>query len=178
MKNHVEPYFSAVMNGHTVVLTGKTQPFESSRSTSLDIDVKNIDVPFYLRYVPVKMNFKLAEARLDARLQLNFIMPEKKSPHLQITGQAALRKLALDDLRGNKILRIPSLTVNLASVEPLVPHVHLSQIVLDNPQLLIRRDKKGNINLLNLVGQDKNPNRRPPGRNRLIKPARKKNSTC
>ena len=157
MKNHVEPYFSAVMNGHTVVLTGKTQPFLPSRSTSLDIDVKNIDVPFYLQYVPVKMNFKLAEARLDARLQLNFIMPEKKSPHLQITGQAALRKLALDDLRGSKILRIPSLTVNLASVEPLVPHVHLSQIVLDNPQLLIRRDKKGNINLLNLVGPDKKP---------------------
>ena len=155
MKNYVEPNFSAIVNGHTVSAAGKTQPFLTSRETSFDIDIKDIDVPFYLQYVPVKMNFKLTEARLDSKIKLNFIMHKDKSPELKLTGQAALRKVTLDDLQGNKILRLPALTVNLASIEPFVPKVHLAQITLDTPQLMIRRDKEGNINLLNLVGPDK-----------------------
>ncbi|KAF0159528.1 MAG: hypothetical protein FD159_469 [Syntrophaceae bacterium] len=155
MKNYVEPKFSAIVNGHTFAVAGKTQPFLTSRETLFDIEIKDIDVPFYLQYVPVKMNFKLTEARLDTKIQLNFIMHKDKSPELKLTGQAALRKVTLDDLQGNKILRLPALTVNLASVEPFVPKVHLTQIALDAPQLVIRRDKKGNINLLNLVGPDK-----------------------
>ena len=151
MKNYVEPKFSAVVNGHTIAAAGKTQPFLTSRETRFDIDVKNIDVPFYLQYVPVRMNFKLTEARLDTKIQLSFIMYENKSPELKLTGEAALTKVAVDDLQGNKILRLPALRVNLASVEPFVPRVHLAQIALDNPQLVARRDKQGNINLLNLV---------------------------
>jgi len=163
MKNYVEPKFSAMVNGHAVAVTGKTQPFLTSRETRFDIDIKDIDVPFYLQYVPVKMNFKLTEARLDTRIQLSFILHKDKSPELKLTGQAVLRKVALDDLRGNKILRLPALTVNLASVEPLVPSVHLAQIALDTPQLVIRRDKQGDINLLNLVAPDKKEMQtRPP----------------
>ncbi|MDP2853146.1 MAG: DUF748 domain-containing protein [Smithellaceae bacterium] len=162
MKNYVEPKFSAIVNGHTFAVAGKTQPFLTSRETLFDIEIKDIDVPFYLQYVPVKMNFKLTEARLDTKIQLNFIMHKDKSPELKLTGQAALRKVTLDDLQGNKILRLPALTVNLASVEPFVPRVHLAQIALDAPQLVIRRDKKGNINLLNLVGPDKTDEQAKP----------------
>lgn len=162
MKNYVEPKFSAIVNGHTFAVAGKTQPFLTSRETLFDIEIKDIDVPFYLQYVPMKMNFKLTEARLDTRIQLNFIMFKDKSPELKLTGQAALRKVTLDDLQGNKVLRLPALTVNLASVEPFVPRVHLAQIALDAPQLVIRRDKKGNINLLNLVGPNKTDEQAKP----------------
>ena len=152
MKNYVEPKFSAVVNGHAVAAAGKTQPFLTSRETRFDIELKDIDVPFYLQYMPVKMNFKLTEARLGANIQLSFIMHADKSPELKLTGKAALTKVALDDLQGNAILRLPALRVNLASVEPFVPKVHLAQIALDSPQLVVQRDKEGKINLLNLVG--------------------------
>ena len=79
------------------------------------------------------MNFKLTEARLDTKIQLNFIMHQDKSPELKLTGQAALRKVTLDDLQGNKILRLPALTVNLASIEPFIPKIHLAQIAFDTP---------------------------------------------
>jgi len=162
MKNYVEPKFSAIVNDHTVYIAGKTQPFLTSRETRFDIDIKDVDVPFYLQYVPVKMNFKLTEARLDTKIQLNFIVHEDKSPELKLTGQAVLRKVTLDDLQGNKILRLPALTVNIASVEPFTPSVHLSQITLDTPQLIVRRDKKGNINLLNLIAPDKKEEQAKP----------------
>ncbi|MHB8137387.1 MAG: DUF748 domain-containing protein [Smithellaceae bacterium] len=151
MKNYVQPRFSAFVNGHGVAIGGKTKPFLTSRDTSLIIDMKNIDVPYYLQYVPVKMNFKLTDARLDTNIHVNFIMPRDKSPELKLTGHAILRKLNLDDLQGNKILRLPVLKVNLASIEPFTPKVHLAQIALDSPELVIKRDKTGKINLQNLV---------------------------
>ena len=152
LKNYVEPRFSAVVNGQSVAITGRTQPFLTSRDTRFDIDVKDIDVPFYLQYVPVQMNFKLTQARLDAAIQLQFIMRPDQSPKLRLTGRTSLRKVAIDDLQGNKILRLPALNVNIASVDPLAPDIHLDQITLDAPQLVIRRDRKGDINLLNLIG--------------------------
>jgi uncharacterized protein involved in outer membrane biogenesis len=162
MKNYVQPRFSAFVNGHGVAIGGKTKPFVVSRETSLIIDMKNIDVPYYLQYVPVKMNFKLTGARLDTNIHVNFIMPKNKSSELKLTGHAILRKLNLDDLKGNKILRLPALKVNFASIEPFKPSVHLAQIALDAPELVIRRDKSGKINLTNLVDRGKKNQKAKP----------------
>ncbi|PKN86579.1 MAG: hypothetical protein CVU51_06960 [Deltaproteobacteria bacterium HGW-Deltaproteobacteria-1] len=163
MKNYVQPRFSAFVNGHGVAIGGKTKPFLTSRDTSLIIDMKNIDVPYYLQYVPVKMNFKLTGARLDTNIHMNFIMPRDKSPELKLTGHAILRKLSMDDLQGNKILRLPILKVNLAAVEPFKPTIHLAQIAIDAPELVIKRDKSGKINLQNLVETTKkNEPTKPP----------------
>lgn len=174
MKNYVEPKFSAIVNGHSVNITGKTQPFQTSRDTRFDIDMKDIDIPFYLQYAPVKMNFKLAEARLDTKIQLHFIMYQDKSPELKLTGEVTLRRVTLDDLRGNKILRLPALKVTLASVEPLVPKIHLAKIAIDAPELVVRRNKAGDINLLNLVGADKKAGRADAQTKPAAPPAKKK----
>lgn len=155
MKHYVEPKFSAVVNGHAVAITGKTQPFLTSRESLFEIDIRDIDVPFYLQYVPVRMNFTIREARLDTMLQLHFLMPEGRSPELKLTGRAVLKNLTLVDLRKSKLLRLPTLSVDLASVEPFVPAVHLAQIALSAPELVVRRDKQGKINLLTLVETDK-----------------------
>jgi uncharacterized protein involved in outer membrane biogenesis/flagellar motor protein MotB len=162
MKNYVQPRFSAFVNGHGVAIGGKTKPFLTSRETSLIIDMKNIDVPYYLQYVPVKMNFKLTGARLDTNIHVNFIMPKDKSPELKLTGHAILRKLNLDDLQGNNILRLPALKVNLASIEPFKPSVHLAQIAFDSPELVIKRDRSGKINLTNLIDSGKKNKKAKP----------------
>ncbi len=154
-KTHVEPKFAAVVNGHAVSATGKTQPFQASRATHLDIDIRDVDVPHYLQYVPARMNFKLSSARLDTHLKIQFLMDPEKAPSLQITGHAALRKVILDDLRGNQILRLPELQVEIAAIEPFVPKVHLARVTLNAPELALKRDKEGNINLATLFGMDK-----------------------
>jgi len=176
MKHYVQPKFSAVVNGHTVSVAGKTQPFQASRESLLDIDILDIDVPFYLQYAPVKMNFKLTRALMDIRLQLHFVMPQEKAPELKLTGRADLKNVAVDDPRGNKILRLPSMAVKLASVRPLVPRVHLSEISLDGLQLAVRRNSKGEINLLNLVGTPTKtkPEQTAPEKKKTDEPAGKK----
>jgi flagellar motor protein MotB len=151
LEDYVEPRFSAMINNHAFELVGHTRPFLNSRATSFDIDIQDVDIPFYLNYVPAKLNFQLKSARLDTKMKINFIVNEDKSPSLSLTGDVVLRNVILDDLKNNKILQLPSLRVNMASVEPLVPNIHLAQISIDSPELVIRRNQQGEINLLNLT---------------------------
>lgn len=151
LKDYVEPKFSAIINDNKYEFTGKTQPFETSRDTTLDLNVQDVDIPFYLNYVPVKLNCQLKSARLDTRMKIHFIVTKDKSRLLALSGNVALKDVLLNDLKNNKILGLPSLSVDMASVEPLVQNIHLAQITLESPELVIRRDKGGQINLLNLT---------------------------
>lgn len=153
--SYVEPRFSATINGDPYELTGKTKPFLTSRETSFDVNIRDLDIPFYLNYVPVKLNCKLTSAKLDTKVNINFIVHKDKSPSLVIAGDVALNKVALDDKQNNKIFRLPALNIALASVEPLVPAVHLSRVFMKQPELIVKRSKSGDLNLLNLIGQEK-----------------------
>jgi len=151
LEKYVEPKFSTNINNNKFELAGKTQPFLTSRATSFDINIQDIDIPYYLNYVPAKMNCQLKSARLDTNIKLNFIVNEDKSPALTLNGNVVLRDVILDDLKNNKILHLPSLNVNMTSVEPFVSNIHLARIAIESPELVIRRDKEGEINLLNLT---------------------------
>lgn len=153
--DYVEPRFSAVINGDPYEIAGKTKPFLDTRDTVFDVDIRDIDIPFYLNYIPVKWNSRLASASLDLKLNIHFIQPGGKPPEIKLAGTAALNRVALDDMQKRKILRIPSLTVAFASVEPLVPLVHLSRISMQSPEIVIRRNREGAINILNLLAEEK-----------------------
>lgn len=155
VKTYVEPSFSANINGKQFELAGKTRPFLDSRETVFDIDVSDLDIPFYLKYVPVKMNFNLKSARLDTKLKINFIMQKGRKPDIKISGEVVLRKVILDDLRNNKILRLPQLNCAIAESFPLNSDIHLGRISASGIEIAVHRNKKGEINLLKLVEQAK-----------------------
>jgi len=145
INDYTEPKFSAVINGDPFKLEGKTKPFEDSLETSFDINIKDLDIPYYARYIPVKTNFKIVSAVLDTTSSLSFTRFKNKPPVLKITGDVELRNAALDDLQNNKILRYPSLKVTMASFEPLVPAVHFSNVSLQSPEVVLRRTKEGEL---------------------------------
>jgi hypothetical protein len=155
VNDYVDPHFSAIINGNKYELAGKMKPFLASREMSFDVDIRDLDIPYYLNYIPVKMNFKLTSARLDTKMKVDFIMHKDKSPSIILAGSVALNKVALDDIQNNKILRLPALNVILASVEPLIPDIHLSLVSIQAPELVIRRSNEGTLNLLTLVPQEK-----------------------
>ncbi len=160
-KNYVEPNFSAKINGHNFELTGKTKPFLDSRETIFDLNIADLDIPFYLKYVPLKINFNLKSARLDTKLKLNFNMQQGKDPAVKISGDVALRKIILDDLKNNKILRLPELKISIAAAEPLNSRIHLSKLTVNELELAARRSKDGEINLLNLVASSQKEKKTP-----------------
>ena len=87
----VQPALRAVVNGTPVALDGRTKPFSDSRETSLDIDIRDLDVPSYLAYVPVPWRAKVPSARLGTRLTLTFRQEKGKPSTLVLSGRVAVR---------------------------------------------------------------------------------------
>ena len=151
----VQPHFSATINGTPYKIEGNTKPFAESRESSFDININDLDIPYYLAYVPMKMNFKIVSAFLDTQAKVSFIETKDKKPSVTVSGNVSLKKIAVDDSQSKPLLRLPLLAVSIAPSEPLSKIIHLSKISIQSPELEIRRDNKGALNASSLVPEDK-----------------------
>ncbi len=143
----VQPVFSAKINETPYVLQGKTKPFADSLETTFDINIKDLDIPYYLAYLPTKLNFKIVSAYLDTQTKFAFIEYKDKGPSLTVTGNVSLKKVALDDEKKNPLFRLPLLEIGIAPSEPLKKIIHLSKISIQSPELTVQRNQKGDLNI-------------------------------
>ena len=68
IETFVQPGLSAVVNGTRYAVQGKTKPFADSLETTLDVNVADLDLPYYLAYVPAELlTFRMPSGRLDAK---------------------------------------------------------------------------------------------------------------
>jgi len=147
----VQPVFSAKINETPYKVQGNTKPFGDTLETVFDININDLDIPYYLAYLPIKLNFKIVSAFLDVQAKVSFLQPRDKSPSLTVTGNVALKKVALDDNKKNPLFRLPLLEIGIAPTEPLRQIIHLSKISIQSPELEVRRDDQGVVNLQTLL---------------------------
>jgi uncharacterized protein involved in outer membrane biogenesis len=143
----VQPALSTKINGTPYEIQGRTKPFTDSRETSLDIDIKDLDIPYYLAYLPLKLNFKISSAYLDTETKILFVENKGKEPSLTISGNVFLKKVALDDEKKDPLFRLPLLEVGIASSEPLKKVFHLSKVSIQSPELNLVRNQAGVLNI-------------------------------
>jgi uncharacterized protein involved in outer membrane biogenesis len=163
IERYVRPHFSARIDDALYALQGKTKPFADSLETSIDINIKNLDIPYYLAYVPMKMNFRVLSAYADTEVKVSFLETKEKEPSLTVAGNVSLKNIAVNDEKEKPFLRLPLFDVSIAPSEPLSRTIHLSKVSIQSPEVEIRRDKKGVFNVQSLL---------PEGDG--AKPARKK----
>ena len=137
------------------MLQGKTKPFADSLETTFDINIKDLDIPYYLAYFPLKLNFKIVSAYLDTQTQLSFIQYKDKGPSVTVSGNVSLKKVALDDEKKNPLFRLPLLEIGIAPTEPLKKVIHLSKISIQSPELNVQRNPKGALNIESLLPEEK-----------------------
>ncbi len=148
IKTDVQPLLSLKVNGSPYVIRGKTKPFADSRETSVDINIDNIDIPFYLAYLPITLPYRVVTGNLDIKLQLIYIDHEnKEEPLFTLTGDVVFTKLAVHDATNKPILNLPALNITLHSVEPLAGKVHLAKVSIQSPEIMLRRDEQGVLNI-------------------------------
>jgi len=150
VERYVQPAFSAKINGTPYTLQGKTKPFADSLETSLDIHINDLDIPYYLAYVPMKMNFKIVSAYLDTQAKISFIETKDKKSSLTIEGMVSLKKIVIDDSRNKPLLRLPQFDISIAPSEPISKIFHLTKVSIQSPELGIGRDEKGDLNIQSL----------------------------
>jgi uncharacterized protein involved in outer membrane biogenesis len=155
VERYVRPILSAKINDNPYTLEGKTKPFADSLETSFDINIKDLDIPYYLAYFPTKMNFKIVSAFLDTQTKISFIEIKGKKPSLIVVGNVSLKKIAVDDQQNKPLLRLPLFEISIAESEMLSKVIHLAKISIQSPELEIRRDAKGTLNVLSLLPETK-----------------------
>ncbi|MBU1571555.1 MAG: DUF748 domain-containing protein, partial [Proteobacteria bacterium] len=146
----VQPEFSAKINGTPYAIQGKTKPYADSLETSFDIDIKDLDIPYYLAYIPVKMNFQIVSASLDTNAKISFVQSQNGKASLKVAGDVSLKKIVIDDANKKPLLRLPMFEVSIAESEPLSQRIHLSKVTIQSPELEMRREKNGEFNLQSL----------------------------
>ncbi len=62
----------------------KDKTFCRFLETTFDINIKDFDIPYYLAYLPIKLNFKIVSAYLDTQTKLVFIQYKGKGPSLTV----------------------------------------------------------------------------------------------
>jgi len=148
---YVQPHFSATVNGDPYALEGKTKVFKDSHETIFNILIEDLDIPFYLAYIPHELNLSIPSGKLDAQSTVTFSMSPDRHPAVSVAGNVALRDFALQDRKKNAIASLKRIDVVMTSVEPLQSKFHFAKIALDSPELNVRRAKDGTVNLLTLM---------------------------
>ena len=142
-----QPVFEAKVNGAPFALHGQTKPFSVTRETKMDLHVADVDLPYYLAYVPAEMPSRLTSGRLDANLTLAFTQPPKATPALLLSGTAALRKIAVE-MRGQQLMTCERFEADLGTFDVFGRKAWLRSLKAVRPELWDRREKTGENSIL------------------------------
>jgi outer membrane protein OmpA-like peptidoglycan-associated protein len=158
---YVQPSFEAKVNDTPVSFKGETKPFKDSLETYLNINIKDLDIPFYMAYSPVKLLFKIPSGFLDINTRVSYIQYKDRSPSLNVTGSVAFKKIKIVDLKENPIVSLPAFEISFAPSDFIAKKIHLAEVMVQSPELNISRDSSAKINLLHLL-PEKQPQEKPP----------------
>ena len=129
LKDQVQPAFSANVNGSPVKVTGEALPFENTVRTHFNLDLRAVDIPRYLGYLPAGLPIKVDAGKLDARLSLRFTQAAGKDPAIDIAGTASLNDVALSGAEG-PLGRFTRLDTEITSLDPMHRTVKIAAVRL------------------------------------------------
>ncbi len=158
---YVQPSFYVKVNGTPVSFKGETKPFRDSHETHMEVNIRDLDIPFYLSYSPFKMPFKASSGFLEVNTVVSYTQYRDKQPSLNLAGNATLKKIKIADLKGNPLVSLPVFQVSFAPSDLIARKIHLAKVMLQSPELNISRDRSDKINLLSLLPEQK-PNGKLP----------------
>src|SRR6266498_3526541 len=137
-----QPVFEAKVNGAPFAVHGTTKPFSQTHETTVDFSVADVDVPYYLAYVPAATPSRLTSGRLDARLTVAFTQPPKGAPALVLSGTASLRQLAVE-MSGKHLMTCERCEAALGAFDVFGRKAWLRSLKAVGPELWLRREKTG-----------------------------------
>ena len=155
LSSYVEPFFEATINGTSVVFKGKTLPFNESFETVLDIDLKGVNLPHYLAYSPVPLNFKLLSGSLDVQAAVSFKQFKERPPVVSVKGTAAFKDIRVADTRKKALVELSLLQVSFLPSDLMAKTIHLSDISLRAPKVYVERGKNNDVGILKAFAIEK-----------------------
>jgi hypothetical protein len=127
-------------------MKGKLTPFADAREFSLNLALNDIDLPYYLAYLPVELPIELHNGRLGFDLQLLYRASMAQQPEFLISGEVNLTALNVWDRQGEQLFFLPLLRAVIAPSKPLEQDIQLASLDLYNLEVNVSRDRNGEWN--------------------------------
>src|SRR5919109_2371282 len=104
----VHPAFYALVNGAPFQIDGETKPFKDSRESTIHLSIDKLQIPKYIEYSPVELNFKVPSGHLNSKLTVTFRTIKDKPSVLSITGNVGIADFVLREKPDIPLLNLPA----------------------------------------------------------------------
>jgi uncharacterized protein involved in outer membrane biogenesis len=151
----VLPAFYALVNGAPFQIDGETKPFEDSHESTIHLDIDKVQIPKYVEYSPVELNFKVPSGQLNSKLTVTFRTLKDKSSVLSISGNVGIADFMLHEKTDTPLLNLPALDVVIDDVEVFTKKASLKSVKVQGPELHVTRNRDGTLNLTSLIAESK-----------------------
>lgn len=151
IETFVQPAFEARINNNLVSLKGKTKPFSDSLETVIDLVIDDLDITHYLAYSPVGLNFKILSGMISAKNSIAFTQYKNRPSSLSLAGDIFIKNIETVDVEGNPLISLPAINISVAPSEISSGEFHLSKVLFQSPDIHVRKDRAGELNIMSLV---------------------------
>lgn len=159
VENPVQPMLYAVVNDAPVDIKGTFKPFIEGHEMRFNLSLANIDLPFYLGYLPMELPVQLRNGHLGFDLDLVYRLTVENGPELEVAGHVDLSALDIWDRQNEQLFFMPLLQVDIAPTRPLAKDIHLSSLRIYNLEVQLNRDRQGVWNHSRLKMTDEQPDK-------------------
>ncbi|RII27695.1 MAG: flagellar motor protein MotB [Geobacter sp.] len=143
---YVAPRFSAVINGAELSATGKLKPLAKTMETSLNLKLKDFDLPYYLAYLPVTVPIGINSGKLSTDLELSYQVSARDKPEVGIAGRLELTGLDVREKSGVPLVALNRLAVQINKAAIFRQNFDLASLELDGVAAHLDRDSSGQWN--------------------------------
>ena len=151
----VQPAFYALVNGSPFQIDGETKPFKDSRDSTIHLDIDKLQIPKYVEYSPVDLNFKIPSGQLNTKLTVTFRTSKDKPSVLSVSGDIGIAEFVLQEKTDAPLLNLPALDVVIDDIEVLAKQATLKSVKIQSPELHVTHNRDGTLNLTSLIAESK-----------------------
>ena len=148
---YVLPRFGAVINGSPLNLEGKLKPFVKGAETSIDVNLKELSLPFYFSYYPGTPPVQMDSGRLSTTLEVTHRVTAENKPELEVKGDVVLADLKMRDRGGAPLLSLVRGAARIGRAQVMARDFALSSLVTDGLEMYLSRDRQGGWNFQRLA---------------------------
>jgi uncharacterized protein involved in outer membrane biogenesis len=151
----VQPAFYALVNGAPFQIDGETKPFKDSRESTIHLNIDKLQIPKYVEYSPVELNFKVPSGQLNSKLTVTFRTIKDKPSVLSISGNVGVGDFVLHEKTDTPLLNLPAFDVVIDDVEVFAKQATLKSVKAQAPELHVTHNRDGTLNLTSLIAESK-----------------------
>jgi uncharacterized protein involved in outer membrane biogenesis len=144
--------FKAILNGSPVKLNAQGLFFDPSLKTRIYADFRKLDLLRCLPYVALPRDLKVQSAFSSAKIALDFSRQNDQIFLTALTGWLQVSEARVTLSENRPLLYVPELEAKLNQSDLLKGPYHIDYFRISRPEIHVRRDASGNLELASLAG--------------------------